>query len=66
MRAPWKIKALRAFADKFSKGQPDNEKEIQSSLDYVFVYKLVPALITGKKAIDYVEAEAKKQQNAKA
>ena len=45
-----KLSALRALAEKYSPGIPDNEDEIQHSLNYVFMTKLVPEWITGKQA----------------
>ena len=45
-----KLSALRALAEKYSPGIPDNEEEIQHSLNYIFMVKLVPEWITGKEA----------------
>ncbi len=54
-----KLEALRAMADKYSKGVEDNEEEIQHSLQYVFMMKLVPECITGKEADEEVRRTGK-------
>lgn len=55
-----KLHALRALAEKYSPGISDNEEEIQHSLNYVFMVKLVPEWITGKQAsLEVREAEEK-------
>ena len=55
-----KLSALRALAEKYSRGIPDNEEEIQHSLNYVFMVKLVPDWITGKRAALEVREAAEK------
>lgn len=55
-----KLNALRALAEKYSPGIPDNEEEIQHSLNYVFMVKLVPEWITGKQAALEVREAAEK------
>lgn len=54
-----KQEALLAMADKYSKGVEDNEEEIQHSLQYVFMMKLVPECITGKEADEEVRKAGK-------
>ena len=55
-----KLSALRALAEKYSPGIPDNEDEIQHSLNYVFMIKLVPEWISGKQAALEVREAAEK------
>lgn len=55
-----KLSALRALAEKYSPGIPDNEEEIQHALNYVFMVKLVPDWITGKRAALEVREAAEK------
>ena len=55
-----KLSALRALAEKYSPGIPDNEGEIQHALNYVFMVKLVPEWITGKQASLEVREAAEK------
>lgn len=54
-----KLEALRTMAEKYSKGVEDNEEEIQHSLQYVFMMKLVPNCITGKEADEAVRKASK-------
>lgn len=60
-----KLKALRLVADKYSPNQPDNEKEIQESLNYVFVFALDVDSLTGKQSIDYVQKQAEENRKKK-
>lgn len=55
-----KLSALRSLAEKYSRGIPDNEEEIQHSLNYVFMFKLVPDWIAGKQAAQEVREAAEK------
>ena len=55
-----KLSALRALAEKYSPGIPDNEDEIQHSLNYAFMIKLVPEWISGKQAALEVREAAEK------
>lgn len=60
-----KVQALRALADKFCFGIPDNEDEIQSAKQYVEVYSLVIECMTGKQALEEVRLAGQKLREKK-
>ena len=60
-----KSKTLRALADKFCFGIPDNEDEIQSAKQYVEVYALVIECMTGKQALEEVRLAGQKLREQK-